>query len=363
MLAMMTKSPQSLSTRSRVLMGVVLSAAFASACAAGAERIVLIAGGQGAEGIPATDAKLDGPFGVDFDEAKNMYLVEISGHRVLRVNPRGLLTRLAGTGQKGDRGDDGPALPAEFNGMHSLAAAPGQIYIADTWNNRVRRIDLKSGVIHAVAGTGKKGLSGDGGAAKDAEFGGIYCIALDPRGRGLVLTDLDNRRIRMVDLSSGLVTTVAGNGEKGKPEDGSSAIQAPLVDPRAAVTDSKGNLYILERGGHALRVVDAAGKIRTLIGDGKGDTTLKGPKHLCVDNSGNVIIADTENHRVLKYLVHEKVTVPVAGTGQKGTAGVGGPPSAVQLNQPHGVTLGPDGQLFIVDSSNNRVLKIETISP
>jgi DNA-binding beta-propeller fold protein YncE len=319
----------------------------------------LVAGGSGGEGGPAIEAKLDGPFGIDFDTAKNAYLVEISGHRVLRIDPRGTLTRLGGTGQKGNGGDGGPALNAEFNGMHSLAVASNQIYIADTWNNRVRSIDLQSGRISAVAGTGNKGFSGDGGPAVKAEFGGIYCVALDPKGNRLILTDLDNRRIRVVDLKSGLVSTAAGNGEKGKPEDGAIAASAPLVDPRAAVADSAGNLYILERGGHALRVVDSEGKIRTLIGDGKSDTMLKGPKHLCVDREGNVIIADTENHRIVKYVVRDKEILPVAGTGQKGTGGVGGPPNQVQLNQPHGVTIGPDGELLIVDSTNNRVLKLE----
>jgi sugar lactone lactonase YvrE len=347
-------------TQFRLSLGFLLFLLLFCGSAAPADRVVLIAGGTGGEGGKATDAKLDGPFGVDFDEARNLYLVEISGHRVLKIDPSGVLTRLGGTGQKGNGGDGGPALKAEFNGMHSLAVATGQIYVADTWNNRIRSIDLQSGQIHAVAGTGTKGFSGDGGPAVKAEFGGIYCVALDSKGNRLVLTDLDNRRIRVVDLKSGLVTTVAGNGEKGKPQDGAVAKDAPLVDPRAAVADSRGNLYILERGGHALRVVDSGGKTRTLIGDGKGDTTLKGPKHLCVDRTGDVMIADTENHRVIKYIVAEKRTVPIAGTGQKGTAGIGGPPTQIQLNQPHGVTFGPDGQLLIVDSTNNRVLKIES---
>lgn len=327
----------------------------------GAQRVVLVAGGEGGEGVPAVEAKLIGPFGVDFDKAQNLYLVEIAGHRVLRVDRSGLLTRIGGTGQKGDSGDDGPALQAEFNGMHSLAVAPsGYIYVADTWNNRVRKIDLQRGTIHALAGTGKKGFAGDGGPAVSAQFGGIYCVALDPRGQRLVLTDLDNRRIRVVNLATGIVNTRAGNGEKGKPMDGATAQQAPLVDPRAAVVDAQDNLYVLERGGHALRVVDSRGVIRTLIGDGKGDTKLKGPKHLCLDREGNVIIADTENHRIIKYLVREGKTVIVAGTGEKGKAGVGGPPDRLQLNQPHGVTISPTGELMIVDSSNDRVLKIES---
>jgi DNA-binding beta-propeller fold protein YncE len=165
------------------------------------------------------------------------------------------------------------------------------------------------------------------------------------------------------------VDTVAGNGERGKPEDEAEARRAPLVDPRAVAVDPLGNVYILERSGHALRVVDSAGKIRTVVGTGKpgnsgdgGDgrqATLKGPKHLCIDGEGNVLIADTENHLIRKYLPREKRIVRIAGTGKEGTAGLGGPPLLAELNQPHGVYVHSDGRLYIADSSNNRVLRIE----
>ncbi|MBI1899564.1 MAG: hypothetical protein HYS13_00440 [Planctomycetia bacterium] len=342
-----------------IFLAISLCAFVVAGRSVAAEKVVLVAGGAGPEGGQATEAKLDGPFGVDFDKSGSAFLVEISGHRVLKIDRQGVLARLAGTGEKGGAGDGGPLLKCQFNGMHSLAVGPkGEIYVADTWNNRVRKIDPEKGAIAAFAGTGEKGFSGDGGPAEKATFGGVYCVALDPAGKKLVLTDLDNRRIRVVDLTSGIVTTTAGNGEKGKPQDGADAKSSPLVDPRAAVMDSQGNLYILERGASALRVVDSAGKIRTLIGDGRGELALKGPKHLCLDRDGSVIVADTENHRILRYAPRDGKTALVAGTGKKGAAGVGGPPREVELNQPHGVTIGPGGELFIVDSSNNRVLKI-----
>jgi DNA-binding beta-propeller fold protein YncE len=342
-----------------ILVALVLCVLIVARSSLAADKIVLVAGGSGAEGGKAAEAKLDGPFGIDFDQSGNALLVEISGHRVLKIDRQGILARLAGTGQKGGAGDGGALLKCQFNGMHSLAVAKsGEIYVADTWNNRVRKIDPEKGTIAAFAGTGEKGYSGDGGPAEKATFGGIYCVALDPAEKKLVLTDLDNRRIRVVDLASGVVTTVAGNGEKGRPQDGADAKSSPLVDPRAAVMDSQGNLYILERSGNALRIVDSAGKIRTLIGDGRGGVTLKGPKHLCLNRDGSVIIADTENHRILRYTPRDGKTAILAGTGKKGTSGVGGPPLEVELNQPHGVTIGPGGGLYIVDSSNNRVLKI-----
>src|SRR5205807_945639 len=144
---------------------------------------------------------------------------------------------------------------------------------------------------------------------------------------------------------------VAGNGHKGVPEDGAEAVNSPLVDPRAVAVDAKGNVYVLERSGHALRRVDPQGRIRTIVGTGKagasGDdgnalkATLNGPKHLCIDSDGNIIIADTENHLIRKVLLAEGKIVRVAGTGQKGAAGIGGPPLEAQLNQPHGVYIHP----------------------
>jgi DNA-binding beta-propeller fold protein YncE len=276
---------------------------------------------------------------------------------------------VTGTGKKGSAGDGGPGVQAEFNGMHSLAiAADGAIYLADTWNNKVRKLDPKSGTITTLAGTGAKGFGGDGGPADKALFGGIYCVALDPKGARLYLADLDNRRIRAIDLKTGTVATVAGNGEKGVPADGTDAVKAPLVDPRAVAVDAKGNVWVLERGGHALRVVDPSGKIRTVAGTGKAGAgldsdarkaQLNGPKHLCIDLDGSVLIADTENHRILRYLPADGKIIHVAGTGKRGTAGVDGPPTKAELNQPHGVYIHPSGTLYITDSNNNRVLKIE----
>src|SRR5439155_3748783 len=238
-----------------------------------------------------------------------------------------------------------------------------------TWNNRVRRIDAKTAKVFPFAGTGRKGFSGDGGPANAAEFGNVYCVAVGARRENLYLADLDNRRIRAVNLKTGIVKTVAGNGEKGVPQDGAEATHAPLVDPRAVAVDSQGTLYILERSGHALRAVDRSGKIRTVAGTGgkgfAGDDgeALKAsfgePKHLCVDASDNVIIADTDNQVIRKYVPKENRIVRLAGSGKSGSGGVGGPANAVELNQPHGVFVDKSGTLYIADSLNNRVLKIE----
>jgi DNA-binding beta-propeller fold protein YncE len=353
---------------SKVMFCVIIS--FLAIASARADNVVLVAGGgDGAEGAAAIQAKLNMPFGIDRDPAGNLIFVEIDGHRVCRIDPSGIMTRIAGTGQKGLAGDGGPALTAEFNALHNLTIAPsGDIYLADTLNHRVRKIDAKNGLINTVAGS-EKGFGGDGGLAILAKFSGIYCATLDPRGEKLYVADLDNRRIRVVDLRSGIVTTVAGNGERGVPADGATATSAPLVDPRAVTADAQGNVYVLERSGHALRVVDTQGRIRTVVGTGQrgatgdgGDgkqATLNGPKHLCIDKDGTVLIADTENHVIRRYSPADGKITHVAGSGKRGSGGVPGPAKDVELNQPHGVFVHPSGDLYITDSTNRRILRLQ----
>jgi DNA-binding beta-propeller fold protein YncE len=328
-----------------------------------AARLVLVAGGeQDATGIPATEAKLREPFGTDFDRAGNLWIVEmVSGNRLLKVDSRGILTHVAGRLQPGDAGDGGPALDAQFNGPHNLAVLPdGNVLIGDTWNGRVRKVDVNTGTVSTVPGYGV-----EAGAARG---NGPYCITLDFTGTRLYIADL--RRVLLLDLSSGRLSVVAGNGQKGRPQDGAVAVEAPLVDPRAVAPDRRGNVYILERGGNALRVVDKDGRIRTVVnasgakgGEGDGGpalaATMNGPKHLCVDREDNVIIADAENHLVRKYLPKQGRIVRVAGTGRRGGAGVGGDPLKCELARPHGVVVHPrTGELYITDSYNNRVLKL-----
>jgi hypothetical protein len=361
-------------SRLRLLSALAAFILFAITLSA-ADRVILVAGGGSNTNksmplIPS-EARLESPFGVDFDREGNLYLVELNGYHVRRIGRDGKLVIVAGTGAQGNSGDGGPALQAQFNGMHNLAISrAGAIYLPDTWNNRVRKFDPHTHLINAWAGTGEKGYAGDGGPALQARFGGIYCVSLDPRGEELFLADLDNRRVRAVNVKSGRVRLVTGDGEKGVPMDGAQALAAPLVDPRAVIADRQGRVYILERSGNALRVVDRDGSIRTVVGksgrvgntgdDGPAEAaTLNGPKHLCEDRDGSILIADTENHVIRRYNPTDGRLTRVAGTGQKGTNGVGGPPLQVELHQPHGVYVHPGGDLYIADSGNHRVLKVE----
>lgn len=348
---------------------LVITLAFVSKTLNAAELVLVAGGSERTLPVAAAEAKLDGPFGVDFNRQGKMFVVEMTGQRVLAVSPDGVLSLLAGNGAKGESGDNGPPSKAQFNGMHHLVVGPkDEIYLADTWNNRVRKIDARGESITPFAGTGQKGFGGDGGPADKAQFGGIYCLAIDPAGERMYLDDLDNHRIRAITLATGIVETVAENGERGEPQDGAAANQSPLVDPHAVAADSHGNVYILERKGDALRVVDKLGHIRTLVGgqaqgvrdeSGGEPLPLKGPKHLCIDLEGNVLIADTENHLIRKYLPAEKKLIRIAGTGQPGAKGLGGSPLAAELKQPHGVYVHPSGEIFIADSSNNRIVKIK----
>ena len=200
-----------------------------------ADQLVLVAGGgTETENVAATKARLIDPFGIDFDKEGNAWIVEMTGERLLKVDAKGTLTVAAGTGKKGDSGDGGPGLKASFNDMHMLAVHPdGSVYLADTLNNRIRKFDPKTGMVTAFAGTGKKGYAGDGGPAKDAEFSGVYCIAFDRKGERLYVTDLGNRRIRVINMETGKIYLVAGNGEKGVPKDREAAKTSPLLDPRS----------------------------------------------------------------------------------------------------------------------------------
>jgi DNA-binding beta-propeller fold protein YncE len=201
-----------------------------------------------------------------------------------------------------------------------------------------------------------------------AKGAGPYCITADQTGAKLYIADLT--QVWELEIQSGQLRRIAGNGKKGIPQDGALAADSPLADPRAVAPDRLGNVYILERGGHALRVVDKEGRIRTVVnasgkaginGDGGPalEAALNGPKHLCVDRDNSVLIADAENNLVRRYNPATGRLERVAGTGKKGGTGVGGPPELCELARPHGVTVHPvTGEVYITDSYNNRVLRI-----
>ncbi len=311
-------------------------------------------GGTAAELAPGP---LKNPFGVDFGPQGELWIVELAGGRVHRQTREGALSLISGALDVADyAGDGGPAAGGRFNGMHNVAVSrQGTVYIADTWNHCVRQ--LADGQITTIAGTGRAGDRGDDGPARAAEFNYVMCVTLDHDERQLYIADLNNRRIRVLDLAAGTVKLVAGNGQRGVPSDGGAASTSPLVDPRAVASDSQGNVYVLERSGHALRVVTPDGAIRTVAGTGKPGRNdgpalaaqLNSPKHLCVDDADRVYIADEGNHLIRRFDPQQQTLTTILGDGHSQ------PP--VRLKQPHGVCI-EQGKLYVVDSGNHRVLQV-----
>ena len=300
------------------------------------------------------------PFGVAFGEKGNVYVAEYQGQRILLLGPTGKISTFSGNGEEGFAGDGLKSEEAIYNGIHNLARTTnGDIYVSDTRNNLIRMIEGKTRLTHTIAGMpGQKGFSGDGGLASRAKLADPISISLSPDEKTLLIADIQNKRIRAIDLTTGLIRTVAGNGRKGIPEDGENTLEQPLFDPRAAIMDGVGNIYVLERSGNALRVVRPNGEIFTLAGTGKKGArdgpamkaTFSGPKHLCIDKEDRIIIADDNNHLIRMYDPETKKVSTILGGKAK---------PATKLNRPHGVAIAPDGTLWVCDSWNDRVLTLK----
>jgi sugar lactone lactonase YvrE len=327
--------------------------------------------GDSGDGGPALQARLNMPFDVAFDSAGSLYLTDTMNHRIRRVDAHsGVITTVAGNGTKGFSGDGAQAARAQLAEPYGLAIdAKGNLFFADRLNRRVRRVDGGTGVITTVAGTGAAESSGDGGPAVQAGLVEPNCVALDRDGRRLYIADVAGHRIRLVDLTTGTITTFAGTGRARHDGDGGRASAASIHGARAVDVGPDGTVFILEREGNRLRAVDSrSGNITTRAGTGaKGYTgdggpasaaTFNGPKELAVDREGNVFIVDTENNAIRRIDARTGTITTVAGDGQRGGGGDGQPATAAQLDRPHGVAIAPDGALFIGDTTNHRIRKV-----
>ena len=254
-----------------------------------------------------------------------------------------------------------------FNGLHDLAIGPDEtIYLADTFHHRIRALDPRTRLVRTIAGTDASGFAGDGGPAALALFNQPYCVSLVPGGRALLVADIGNARLRSIDLATGVVTTVAGNGLKGAPEDGAVATTTALAGPRAACAAPDGTVWLVLREGNAL-VAIRDGKVRVAVNaEGKagfgGDggpglaARLAGPKYVAMDGRGRVLVCDTENHCIRRYDPVTGIIVTVAGIpGRPGTA-VGSDWRTTQFARPHAARIDPAGNLVVADSDNDRIL-------
>jgi hypothetical protein len=316
--------------------------------------------GFSGDGGPAIGAGLYDPTGVAVDAAGNLYIGDTNNQRIRKVATTGIIDTVAGNGTGGYSGDGGAATTAELYNPYGVAVdAPGNLYIADSNNLRIRKVNT-SGVITTVAGNGSCCDSGDGGAATSAQLSYPYGVALDTAGN-LYIADSGNL-IRKV--SAGIITTVAGSGGNGFSGDGGAATSAQFRSPEGVAVDASGDLYIADSGNARIREVNAAGTIATLVGGATGDGGLgvfgyfNQPSGVARDKAGNTWVADANNNRVRKVAANGTMTT-VAGTGTSGFSGDAGPAASAQLNSPQGLVLDASGNLFIADSGNSRIRKVD----
>jgi len=322
------------------------------------------AGGFGGDGGLATKAILNLPTAVAVDKSGNLYILDTGNDRVRMVNAStGVISTIAGSGNSGYSGDGGPAINASFSNPGGLTIdSSGNLYIADT-NNAVIR-EISGGTINLVAGVPNKGgYTGDGVQATKTNLSFPRGVAVDASGN-LYIADTGNERIRRV--SGGIINTIAGTSQAGFGGDGSAATSAMFSTPAAVAVDASGNVYVEDLDNNRIRRFVPGGAINTYagtatsIGDGGPSTQarLNRPSGAAVDSSGNLYIADTGENRVRKVTLSGTITT-VAGTGQTGLGGDGGLATAAVLNSPSGVAVDSTGNLYIADAGNNVIRKVD----
>lgn len=326
--------------------------------------------GYSGDGGPANQATLREPFMCAFDSQGNLFMCEAKNHIVRRIDQgTGVITTVAGTSTVGYSGDGGPATQAQMNEPYSLTVDQnGDIYIVDRLNAVIRKVDSATGTISTVAGTGEPGYSGDGGPGAQAQLREPNDCFLDSKG-GLLIADIQDQRVRRLDLATGIITTFAGNGEKVRVGDGLPATQASIFGSRAVCMDRKGNTYIAEREGNGVRKVDASGIMSTLAGTGERGYSGDGgpaiaadwgaPKAIRCDAQDNIIVVDTENHAIRKIDATTGIVTTIAG-GHLGGDGDGDIATNAGLARPHGCAIASNGTIYIADSNNQRVRVVGT---
>ncbi len=321
--------------------------------------------GHSGDGGPALEAELDNPFGIVRGPDGAFYFCEYTGQRIRRLGQDGVLTTIAGTGEVGFTGDGGPALQGTFNKPHEIRFdASGDLCIVDMVNHAVRKIEMKTGILSTIAGTGEPGYSGDGGPAATAQFKEPHSIQFGPGG-DLYVCDIGNHVIRRIDMSTGKISTFAGTGRPGPTPDGSPIEGTPLNGPRSLDFDGEGNLWLATREGNQVFKFDLkAGTIHHIAGTGKSGFTghggpakeaaLSGPKGIAIDAEGHVWLADCESHSIRVIDAKTGRIDLIAGTGKKGD-GSDGDPLKCELARPHGVYADADGGIYIGDSEAHKI--------
>jgi sugar lactone lactonase YvrE len=310
------------------------------------------------------------PSAIAFDSAGNLYFAETGNHLIRKVDTSGSLTTIAGTGTQGFSGDTGPATSATLDSPQGLTLdQANNLYIADTHNHRIRRLNLTTGIITTIAGT-TPGFSGDGAQALSAQLNLPTALAIDASG-SLYLADTGNHRIRRIDAATGLITTIAGTGTQGYSGDGAPALSAAIDSPTGIAIDAPGNLYLADTHNHRIRkITSTTGLITTIAGTGllgfSGDSApaaaanLALPHGLTADAAGNLYLADTANHRIRRIDATSGFITTVVGDGTQTFSGDNASPTAASLDSPTATSLSPASNLTLSDTGNQRIRQVES---
>lgn len=313
----------------------------------------------------AKGAQIDNPFGVLRGPDGALWFTEYGGHRIRRLLKDGSLATFAGDGKRGLLGDGGVALSASLSMPHEIRFDPfGNLYIADMGNHVIRKVDLKTNKISTFAGTGLPKFGGDGGPAHLAYLKQPHSIQFG-RDACMYICDTGNNLIRRVNMASGVITSFAGTGALGKTPDGAPIQGTPLSGPRAMDVDREGNLWVVTREGNQVLKFDMLlERIHVIAGTGEkgysGDggparnATFRAPKGICLDKQGNVWIADTENNVVRRIDMSTGLIETMVGTGERGD-GPDGDALQCKLSRVHGVFADADGSVYLGDSENHKI--------
>ena len=352
-------------TRPLVLLFLILTPA-----AAAEKRVATLIGngvpGYVGDGGPAGKAQVNNPYGLTIGPEGALYVCEVDNYVVRRMDlGTGILTTVAGNGRAGYSGDGGAATDAMLNQPTEVRFdRDGNMYFVEMRNHLVRRVDRKTKKISTVAGTGVAGFGGDGGPALRAQLRQPHSIAFDLEGR-LLICDIGNHRVRRLNLRTGIIETYLGTGEKQPTEDGAPIRGTPVNGPRAIDLDPEGNLYLALREGNAVFKIDPKeGRFQHVAGTGEkgysGDgepakqARLSGPKGIAYAPDHSLYLADTESHTIRRIDLKSGIITTVVGNGVRGD-GPDGDPLQCQLARPHGIYVQGDGVVYIGDSESHRI--------
>ena len=337
--------------------------------------------GDSGEGGPAVDASMYLPGDIDIDGQGNVFFAVVRNHKVQRIDAdTGILTTVAGTGVEGTGdgaadGDGGLAVDAKLARPRELARDPaGNLYFVELNANRLRMIEAHTGIIRTIAGGGAEGFSGDEGPAEDAELARPHGVAIDAGGN-IYIADFNNHRIRRIDGKTGIIDTIAGTGAAVYSGDGELAVAASVSFPAAGAFDPAGNYVFCDAGNRRVRRIDlTTGVISTLAGNGNAvhggdggpalEASFVSPQAIAYDARGNLYIADAPGHRVRRVDAETGIITTLAGTGSSGFSGDGGLAAHATFNNPRGLAVdAARGRLYVADGVNERLRIIDLPLP